>query len=131
MSSITDCPFCVPRKEQMVASTKHFLILKDSYPISPWHLLITPKRHVTSIFHLSSTEWRELYEALNLGGLSAQKALSPEGFNLGIKDGRAAGQTVEHLHVHLVPRHIGDQEDSRGGIRKIFPEKAKYWERNK
>lgn len=57
-----------------------------------------------------------------------QEEFKPDGYNIGINDGPAAGQTVPHLHMHLIPRYKGDQEDSRGGVRWIIPEKAKYWE---
>ena len=58
------------------------------------------------------------------------KKLNPDGYNIGINDGAAAGQTINHLHIHVIPRYKGDSEDPRGGIRWIFPDKAPYWENN-
>lgn len=103
------------------------MVIRDGYPISPGHTLIIPRRHVGSFFDLFPDEFSDLLKLLN----SAKKVLdqkhSPAGYNVGINDGPAAGQTVMHLHIHLVPRFKGDREDPRGGVRWIIPEKADYW----
>jgi len=72
-------------------------------------------------------EQEGLLEALFWARATLVAEQGPDGFNIGINDGRAAGQTVMHLHIHLIPRYAGDQADPRGGIRQIFPEKAAYW----
>jgi diadenosine tetraphosphate (Ap4A) HIT family hydrolase len=90
--------------------------------------LIIPKRHVGSFFKISQEERDALLDLLDQAKKVIAKELSPDSFNIGINDGPAAGQTVPHLHIHLIPRFKGDQEDPRGGVRWIIPGKAKYWE---
>jgi len=70
-----------------------------------------------------------LLEALYAAKEDLDRSLRPDGYNVGINDGEAAGQTIAHLHVHIIPRFSGDQPDPRGGIRWIFPDKADYWSR--
>jgi len=89
---------------------------------------LIPKRHVKSFFELQAIEKTEVLQALDEAKEALDKEFSPDGYNIGINDGEAAGQTVMHLHVHLIPRYEGDMEDPRSGVRWIFPEKAKYWE---
>jgi diadenosine tetraphosphate (Ap4A) HIT family hydrolase len=105
----------------------HALAIYDGFPVSPGHSLIIPKRHVASFFELSREEQESM---LDLLAEMREKLLferNPDGFNIGINDGAAAGQTVMHLHIHLIPRYAGDQPDPRGGVRWIFPDKADYW----
>jgi len=102
-------------------------MILDGYPISEGHTLVIPKRHVGSFFELETAELEDLLSVLERAKARLDAEYGPDGFNIGINDGPAAGQTVPHLHVHLIPRYAGDQEDPRGGIRWIFPEKADYW----
>ena len=102
-------------------------VIRDGFPISPGHTLIVPKRHVASFFDLTPEERADLLALLDAAKADLDRELSPQGYNIGINDGAAAGQTVPHLHIHLIPRFAGDQEDPRGGIRWIIPEKADYW----
>lgn len=90
-------------------------------------MLIIPKRHVASYFECSEEERAALMNALDAVKRDLDHSLKPHGYNIGINDGPAAGQTIPHLHIHLIPRYIGDQTDPRGGVRWIFPEKARYW----
>jgi diadenosine tetraphosphate (Ap4A) HIT family hydrolase len=101
--------------------------MRDAFPISPGHTLIIPKRHVGSFFELESDERAELLALLDEAKVVADEEFSPQGYNIGINDGTAAGQTVPHLHIHLIPRYQGDRPDPRGGVRWIIPEKADYW----
>ena len=103
------------------------LVVRDGFPISPGHTLIIPKRHVGSFFELEPEERSELLVLLDRTKLLLDKELSPQGYNIGINDGPAAGQTVLHLHIHLIPRYNNDRADPRGGVRWIIPEKADYW----
>jgi diadenosine tetraphosphate (Ap4A) HIT family hydrolase len=89
--------------------------------------LVIPKRHIGSFFELEPEERDSLFSLLEESKRRLDKEFQPDGYNIGINDGPSAGQTVPHLHIHLIPRYSGDQEDSRGGIRWIIPEKAKYW----
>jgi len=91
------------------------------------HTLIIPKRHVESFFDCNPDEKADILQALEEAKVALDKEFAPDGYNIGINDGETAGQTVMHLHIHLIPRYKGDSKDPRGGVRWIFPEKAKYW----
>lgn len=103
------------------------LAVRDAFPISPGHTLIIPKRHVQSLFDTTIEERMAMHALLDAAKTSIDGDLKPVAYNIGINDGPAAGQTVPHLHWHLIPRYDDDDADPRGGIRKIFPAKAKYW----
>lgn len=122
-----DCPFCVASPERMLVAGRLAMSISDAYPVSPGHTLIIPKRHVASFFEATDEERSELLALLDSSRLALIRRYRPSGFNVGINDGSAAGQTVMHLHIHLIPRYLGDKPDPRGGVRWIFPEKADYW----
>ena len=121
------CPFCTLPDERVIDQNDHGLVIRDGFPISPGHTLIIPKRHTGSFFDLTETERSDLLLLLDKAKLDVENEFKPDGYNIGINDGPAAGQTVPHLHVHLIPRYAGDREDPRGGVRWIIPEKADYW----
>ncbi|MEJ2310915.1 MAG: HIT domain-containing protein [Gemmatimonadales bacterium] len=123
------CPFCELPEARIRIEGEHGLVVRDGYPVAAGHLLIVPRRHVESIFHLSEPEQDELWSlTARARGLLIREA-RPEGFTIGINDGLAAGQTVPHAHIHVIPRQIGDVADPTGGIRAIVsPRKARYWE---
>lgn len=123
----TPCPFCNLPAERIFGSNGGAVVVRDAYPISPGHSLIIPKRHVESFFDLMESEQAELLRLLQSAKKSLDQELSPAGYNVGINDGAAAGQTIPHLHIHLVPRYTNDRADPRGGVRWIIPEKADYW----
>jgi len=122
-----ECPFCTLPDDRIIDSNEMGFVIRDGFPISPGHTLIIPKRHVGSFFEISQEERDALLDLLDQAKKMLDTELSPDGFNIGISDGPAAGQTVPHLHIHLIPRFKGDQEDPRGGVRWIIPKKAKYW----
>lgn len=126
MRSIT-CPFCPPPPERVVAGNELVVAIRDGYPVSPGHTLVIPRRHVASLADVTRDEATALWTLLNevRGRLDAET--KPDGFNVGVNDGRAAGQTVMHLHVHLIPRFDGDCTDPRGGVRWVLPKSADYW----
>ena len=121
------CPFCTLPKERVIDSNHHGMVIRDGFPISPGHTLVIPNRHIGSFFELSPDERQSLLELLDAAKLVLDSELKPDGYNIGINDGPSAGQTVPHLHIHLIPRYNGDQTDPRGGVRWIIPEKADYW----
>lgn len=121
------CLFCHLPDGRIVDSSALALVIRDAYPVSPGHTLIIPKRHIGSFFEATSEERQELLALLDQAQLKLLEELSPDAFNIGINDGAAAGQTIAHLHIHLIPRYLNDQADPRGGVRWIIPEKAKYW----
>jgi diadenosine tetraphosphate (Ap4A) HIT family hydrolase len=126
-SSGDNCPFCPPPADSILWTDGVAIAFSDSFPISPGHTLIIPTRHFGT--------WKEALpeerSALSRTIATVQEILrnlhSPDGFNVGFNDGPAAGQTVTHFHIHVIPRYNGDVPDPRGGIRLIIPERAKYW----
>lgn len=122
------CPFCSLPLERIIDSNELGMTIRDGFPISLGHTLVIPKRHVGSWFEITKDEQSALFNLLERAKKALQGEFNPDGYNIGINDGPAAGQTVPHLHMHLIPRYKGDQEDPRGGVRWIIPEKAKYWE---
>jgi diadenosine tetraphosphate (Ap4A) HIT family hydrolase len=121
------CPFCSLPPIRVIDSNELALTIRDGYPVSSGHTLIIPKRHVASFFDATPDEKLAILELMNRSQQPLIKEFSPDGFNIGINDGPTAGQTVPHLHVHIIPRFKGDQDDPRGGVRWIIPGKAKYW----
>ena len=121
------CPFCTLPQSRVIDRTPLGLVVRDGFPISPGHTLIIPMRHVGSFFELEAAERSELLNLLDRSKVGLDREFSPQGYNIGINDGSAAGQTVPHLHIHLIPRYRGDRSDPRGGVRWIIPEKADYW----
>ena len=103
------------------------MVIRDGFPISPGHTLVIPNRHIGSFFELSPDERQSLFDLLDTAKKVLDAEFKPDGYNIGINDGPSAGQTVPHLHIHLIPRYKGDQVDPRGGVRWIIPEKADYW----
>jgi diadenosine tetraphosphate (Ap4A) HIT family hydrolase len=104
------------------------MVIADGYPISPGHTLIIPKRHIGSFFETTNEERQALLELLDWAKARLDtQTPKPHAYNIGINDGPAAGQTVPHLHIHLIPRYEGDTKDARGGVRWIMPDKADYW----
>lgn len=126
-ANATTCPFCTLPPERIQGENEHAVWIRDGFPISPGHSLVIPKRHFGSFFELSAQEREALLQLLNVAKAQADREFHPDGYNIGINDGPAAGQTVPHLHIHLIPRFKGDQADPRGGVRWIMPEKADYW----
>jgi len=121
------CLFCDLSEERVLFKEGSMKAISDAFPISKGHTLIIPNRHVRSFFDINDTERDDFFIALSRAKKLLAEKFNPDSFNIGINDGAHAGQTVPHLHVHLIPRYLGDQPDPRGGIRWIFPEKANYW----
>jgi diadenosine tetraphosphate (Ap4A) HIT family hydrolase len=125
------CPFCNVDNSRIILANAYAISIYDGYPVSPGHSLIIPKRHIASIFEATKEEQAGLLHMLAELQEILVKEHNPDGFNIGINVGEAAGQTIMHLHIHLIPRYAGDQPDPRGGVRWIFPEKADYWSNRK
>lgn len=123
-----DCPFCRPDPARVVASTDSALAIRDGFPLSEGHTLVVPRRHVASLFELNPDERAAVWELAAEVRADVDRKLAPDGFNVGLNDGEAAGQTVMHAHVHVIPRHRGDVDDPRGGVRWVLPRKAAYWQ---
>lgn len=120
------CAFCdSPHKDVVLENNLAFAIY-DRYPVSKGHLLIIPKRHVSSYYETTAEERLAILGLLDEGWVLLQAKYNPDGYNIGINIGEAAGQTIWHCHIHLIPRYAGDIEDPRGGIRGAIPEKRIY-----
>jgi len=123
-----ECPFCKLPADRIIDFNEFGFVIRDGFPISPGHTLIIPKRHVGSFFEITKEERDALLTLLDKAKETIDTEFQPDGFNIGINDGPSAGQTVPHLHMHLIPRYTNDQADPRGGARWIIPEKATYWD---
>lgn len=121
------CPFCNVPSERIIDDDALGVVIRDGFPISLGHTLIIPRRHVGSLFEINTDECKALWSLLEAAKARLDREYRPDAYNIGINDGAAAGQTVPHLHIHLIPRYQGDQVDPRGGVRWIIPDKADYW----
>lgn len=121
------CVFCEIPEKRIIAENELAFAIYDKYPVTALHTLVIPKRHVDDFFDLSRPEINSCNSLLaQLREIIQQKDKSVSGFNIGINNGEAAGQTVFHCHVHLIPRRKGDVENPRGGVRNIIFEKDDY-----
>jgi diadenosine tetraphosphate (Ap4A) HIT family hydrolase len=124
----TDCPFCHPDPARIAwPDSPLVLALWDGFPVSPGHALIVPRRHAAGWEDLTAAEQQALLAAIDPVRTLISARHASDGFNVGFNDGTAAGQTVMHFHLHVIPRYAGDTFDPRGGVRWVLPEKAAYW----
>jgi diadenosine tetraphosphate (Ap4A) HIT family hydrolase len=121
------CPFCAISPDRIIMENEHALAFRDGYPVAEGHTLVVPRLHVAGVFDLGPAEQAALWRLVSQVRAQLQGELVPEGFTIGINDGVAAGRTVPHAHVHVIPRWIGDVPDPRGGLRWVIPGKADYW----
>jgi diadenosine tetraphosphate (Ap4A) HIT family hydrolase len=121
------CPFCLVPTERVIGSSEHGLVIRDGFPVSLGHTLVVSRRHIGSFFALTDAERQGLLDLITAAKVELDAEFQPAGYNVGINDGRLAGQTVPHVHVHLIPRYEGDAADPRGGVRWVLPTKARYW----
>ncbi len=121
---IVECPFCSVQAPILVNELA--FVVMDKYPVNPGHVLILPKRHVASLFDLSSEEGTALAALMTEVRLQTDATFGPDGYNVGVNVGEAAGQTVMHVHIHLIPRYRGDTANPRGGVRGVIPSRQSY-----
>lgn len=124
------CPFCSPVPEEIVLRNPLCYARYDRYPVSKGHVLIVPFRHVADFFELTPDERKAALELVWQANAKLNCDLHPDGYNVGVNVGSAAGQTIMHAHIHVIPRYPGDVADPRGGVRFVIPHTAKYWERS-
>ncbi len=120
------CPFCELDPGRVVASNALAVALWDGFPVNPGHALVITRRHVASWFDASAEERAAVMALVDELRAELDRRLAPAGYNLGVNVGEAAGQTVMHLHVHVIPRFDGDVDDPRGGVRFVIPERGNY-----
>ena len=122
-----ECPFCNPdsERELLLESATAYAIF-DKFPVNNGHTLIIPKKHCSDYFQLSFKEQSACWFMLNKVKEVLTKKFNPDGFNIGININEAAGQTVPHVHIHLIPRFKDDVKEPRGGVRGVIPEKKNY-----
>lgn len=122
----SNCIFCNIPNDRIIADNDLCFAIFDGFPVSEGHTLIIPKRHVADYFDLTCGEIIAMQQMLIEQKLILDARLSPDGYNVGINVNEAAGQTVFHVHMHLIPRYKGDVENPRGGVRGVIPGKQKY-----
>ena len=120
------CIFCNIDKERIILENEYAFAIFDNFPVSKGHMLIIPKKHIKNYFEADEDTKGQLWELLDECKVFADKHFNPQGYNIGINCGKAAGQTVMHLHIHLIPRYKGDIENPRGGVRGVIPDKRIY-----
>ena len=121
------CPFCeLPANREIIAENKTALAFYDGFPVTQGHTLIIPKRHVANYFDLQQEELGNIQELSFTCRNILKEKYNPQGFNLGVNIGEAAGQSIFHCHVHLIPRYTGDTQNPRGGVRGVIPAKQSY-----
>lgn len=125
ISEIKICPFCNSERE-FIAENKNSFAIFDGFPVSKGHALIISKRHCQNFFELTLEEQMDCLNLLNETKIFIEKKYSPDGFNVGININEAAGQTIMHVHLHIIPRYFGDVERPQGGVRGVIPLLKEY-----
>jgi diadenosine tetraphosphate (Ap4A) HIT family hydrolase len=120
------CPFCSVPSDAIIAENGLAFAIFDKYPVNPGHALIIPKRHFFSFFEATREEREALFDLLEEVKRILDRQFRPDGYNIGVNVGEAAGQTVMHLHIHLIPRYRGDEPDPTGGVRGVICSKKNY-----
>ncbi len=122
-----ECIFCnLDPNREIIAQNDLALAFFDAFPVNPGHALIIPKRHVADYFDLTEDEVEAMQALLREVKAIVEKRFNPDGYNIGVNVNAAAGQSVFHVHMHLIPRYKGDVENPKGGVRGVIPSKQKY-----
>ena len=123
MDKNNPCLFCDKenQKLKLIVANDFAIARWDEFPVSTGHVLIIPKEHIVSFFDLKEEQIVKMFSLMKEMKEIIQKEYKPDGFNIGINEGEAAGRTIHHLHIHLIPRYKGDLEKPRGGVRNILP----------
>ena len=124
---MSECIFCNIDQSRIIDSNDFFYVIRDIYPVTELHTLMIPHRHISSYFDLIEDEQISLFASLKSHKEQLLKTdPSITGFNIGFNDGKDAGQTIFHCHIHLIPRRKGDVANARGGVRGVIPNKQNY-----
>jgi diadenosine tetraphosphate (Ap4A) HIT family hydrolase len=122
----SDCPFCCLPPARVLEDNGHAVAIADAFPVSRGHTLVIPKRHSAAFFDLTLDQITGVYELLCRMKTRLDRDHNPAGYNIGINIGEAAGQTVTHSHLHLIPRFSGDVTEPQGGVRNVIPGRGPY-----
>jgi len=123
---MTDCPFCLRVDAgETIHENDHAVEIADKFPVTEGHTLVIPRRHTASWGGLTRSEQADMLKLLRTA-VAFGEARGNDGFNIGANIGKAAGQTIEHIHIHVIPRRRGDTPEPRGGVRGVIPERASY-----
>jgi diadenosine tetraphosphate (Ap4A) HIT family hydrolase len=125
---IDDCIFCrAENGSERLAANDLAVAFPAGFPVSRGHALIVPRRHEPDFFALSPAEQAAVVGLVNPVRAVLDERYLPDAYNLGVNAGKAAGQTILHAHLHVIPRYAGDVAEPRGGVRWVLPETARYW----
>lgn len=123
----SECIFCHMDRSKALAENQSGFVVYDAYPVTNGHSIIIPNEHEPDYFLLPAQIRKGIDELVLAAKEHLDAFYGPDGYNIGINNGEAAGQTVMHAHIHLIPRYFGDADDPRGGIRWMFPKRANYF----
>jgi len=123
---MSECPFCDVPEDEILQENELCFARWDKFPVAPGHLLVIPYRHFSNYFDATTDEIIALWKLVHETKHVIRERHSPDGYNIGVNIGRAAGQSVVHLHIHVIPRYEGDTADPFGGVRGVVPGKARY-----
>jgi diadenosine tetraphosphate (Ap4A) HIT family hydrolase len=118
MAQPDKCELCIP--ESVVSENEFAYVRPDNHSLSRGHVIVVPKRHVAGFFEMTNEEQVAILDLLREAHARAVDEHSPAGFNIGVNVGKAAGQSRMHVHVHLIPRYVGDHPNPSGGIRCVL-----------
>jgi len=126
------CLFCNTTKKEIIFENDLAVATYDSYPVSKFHSLIIPKRHIKSYYELTNEEILACHDLIKkIKNRIKSEDISVTGFNIGNNSGKSAGQSILHCHIHLIPRREGDVENPQGGVRGVIPSKQHYIRKTK
>jgi diadenosine tetraphosphate (Ap4A) HIT family hydrolase len=124
-AAASDCPFCSMPEKRLREQNEHGFVVDDAFPVSPGHTLVIARRHTSSVFDLTADELASLLRLLDAARRRLDQSVRPAGYNLGVNVGAVAGQTIGHVHLHLIPRYPGDSPDPTGGVRNVIAGKGR------
>lgn len=124
---VNQCMFCnLSEDKEIIAENDLAIAFYDGFPVNPGHSLIIPKRHVANYFDLTAEECAAMQDLLKTVKKKVEDRFHPDGYNIGVNVNAAGGQSVFHVHMHLIPRYLGDVDNPKGGVRGVIPSKQKY-----
>ena len=120
------CRFCKQSTERLIVSGEFGFATWDRHPVNDGHFLVIPHRHFANYFDINDQERDELWRLVEAGQKIVEEKHRPDGYNIGINVGHWAGQSIHHLHIHVIPRYQGDVENPKGGVRSVIPARRHY-----